>query len=160
MFVSYSCSKNFGLYRDRVGAISIVSRAADLAVIDGQAQNIVRTMYSMPPDHGSAAVTLVLTSPELHAEWQDELTDMRNRMQDMRKLLADALSQSARNFDASPIRRAKGMFCFLGVSPEQVTRLKQEFGIYLVDSGRINVCGISKDNADYVAESVAALGGN
>ena len=158
MFVAYSCSKNFGLYRDRVGSVSIISQAADLSVIDGQAQNIVRTMFSMPPDHGGAVVTHILTNPELRAEWHGELTDMRNRMKDMRGLLADALRQAACDYDSSPIERAQGMFCFLGVSPVQVARLKREFGVYLVDSGRINVCGVTKGNATYVAESIAALG--
>jgi aspartate/tyrosine/aromatic aminotransferase len=157
MFIAYSCSKNFGLYRDRVGAVSIVSQYGDLAVIDGQAQNIVRTMFSMPPDHGGAVVSHILTDEKLRTMWQCELTGMRDRMKDMRRLLANALEQTAPDYDASPIERANGMFCFLGIPPEQVAQLKSEYGVYMVDSGRINVCGITEDNVQYLAEAIATV---
>ena len=157
MFVSYSCSKNFGLYRDRVGAVSFLSNDADMAVVDAHAQNVVRTMYSMPPDHGSAVVARILTEPSLLAEWLEEVGGMRSRMKDMRKLLAAALTDIVPDFDASHIERANGMFCELGISSQQVTRIKKDFGVYMVDSSRINVCGITKNNVQYLAEAVAAV---
>jgi aspartate/tyrosine/aromatic aminotransferase len=157
MFVAYSCSKNFGLYRDRVGAISFVSERADLSAVDAQVQNVVRTMYSMPPDHGGAVVEHILANESLRAEWLDELTRMRCRMQDMRRLLVSALRECAPGFDSSHIERANGMFCYLGLSSAQVERLKRDFGVYMVESSRINVCGITPINVHYLAESIAAV---
>ena len=158
MVVASSCSKNFGLYRDRVGSLTFVSAEATTAVkVSSQALNIVRTMYSVPPDHGGAAVTLILNDPALHDEWTAELGEMRARMKEMRKLLVAGLAEAAPDADFSHIQRANGMFCYLGVSPQQVARLKQEFGVYLVDSGRINVCGITGDNIAYLAQSIAAV---
>lgn len=158
MIVASSCSKNFGLYRDRVGALTFVSADAETTTTVGsQALNIVRTMYSVPPDHGGAAVTLILEDPALRDDWLAELADMRQRMQQMRTLVVAALADAAPDRDFSHIERAKGMFCYLGVTPEQVARLKKDFGIYLVDSGRINVCGITAGNVNYLAQSVAAV---
>ena len=145
MMVSTSCSKNFGLYRDRVGTLSIL--AADSAARDivySQVNNAVRTIYSVPPDHGAAVVSLILNDDELRAAWLIELGEMRNRLREMRALLNGALHDKAPNRDFSHLVRAAGMFCFLGVTPEQVTRLKKEFAIYMVDSSRINVAGIQR----------------
>lgn len=158
MLVSSSCSKNFALYRDRVGTLSVVSANAEQnAVTRSQLMQIVRTMYSVPPDHGAAVVSLVLGDDALRSEWLGELAEMRGRLQSMRRLLVDALAARAPDSDFSHIVAANGMFSFLGVSVEQVARLKQEFGVYLVDSGRINVAGITSDNVDYLAESIAAV---
>ena len=158
MIVAGSCSKNFGLYRDRVGFLTFVSADAGTASnVSSQALNIVRTMYSVPPDHGGAAVTLILNDPDLRNEWLSELAGMRSRMREMRKLLVAGLSQAAPDRAFSHIERANGMFSYLGVSPQQVAQLKQDYGIYLVDSGRINVCGITGDNVDYLSESIAAV---
>ena len=158
MMVASSCSKNFGLYRDRVGSLTFVSAdAATAATVSSQALNIVRTMYSVPPDHGGAATTLILNDPLLRDDWTAELAAMRERMKEMRKLIVAGLATVAPDRDFSHIERANGMFCYLGVAPQQVARLKQEFGIYLVDSGRINVCGITGENVTYLAESIAAV---
>ena len=158
MIVAASCSKNFGLYRERVGALTFVSANADAAeIVASQALNIVRTLYSLPPDHGGATVTMILNDTELRNDWLAELDRMRDRMKEMRKLIVAGLGKSAPERDFSHIERANGMFCYLGVSPEQVAALKQDYGIYLVDSGRINVCGITSDNAAYLAESIAAV---
>jgi aspartate/tyrosine/aromatic aminotransferase len=158
MIVAASCSKNFGLYRERAGSLTFVSSNAETtAIVSSQALNIVRTMYSLPPDHGGAAVTIILDDPDLRDEWLAELNDMRERMKEMRTVIIAGLGKTAPDRDFSHIERANGMFCYLGVSPEQVARLKQEYGIYLVDSGRINVCGITSDNVDYLAESIAAV---
>jgi aspartate aminotransferase len=158
MIVSASCSKNFGLYRDRVGSLSLVSRdAAGAAIVRSQAFNVVRTLYSMPPDHGGAVVALILEDAELRAQWLSELAAMRERLREMRLLLRDALGDAAPGHDFSHIVTATGMFSFLGISPEQVARLKAEFGIYMVDSSRINVAGITRSNVGYLAESIAAV---
>lgn len=158
LIVSGSCSKNFGLYRDRVGSLSIVSAdAATAATVRSQAFNIVRTMYSMPPDHGAAIVSRILHDAELRAEWLTELVDMRKRLQGMRALLGAALREMAPDHDFSHIERAKGMFSFLGLSAAQVDRLKAEFGVYMVGSSRINVAGITHSNVGRLAESIAAV---
>jgi aspartate/tyrosine/aromatic aminotransferase len=158
MIVSSSCSKNFGLYRDRVGSLALVAAdAAATAVVRSQVFNIVRTMYSMPPDHGAAVVASILTDVELRAVWLAELTAMRNRLRETREWLCAALRDKAPAHDFSHIERGKGMFSFLGVSAGQVQRLKAEFGVYMVDSSRINVAGITRGNVAYLAESIAAV---
>ncbi len=157
MIVASSCSKNFGLYRDRVGTLSLL--AADSAardIVNSQVNNFVRTIYSMPPDHGAAVVSLILNDDELRSAWVTELTEMRERLRGMRVLLNDALLKKAPDRDFSHLVRATGMFCFLGITAEQVARLKQDFGVYMVDSSRINVAGITPDNVNYLADSIAA----
>ena len=158
MIVSSSCSKNFALYRDRVGSLSFVAEhAAGAAILRSQANNIVRTMYSMPPDHGAAVVSRILGDPDLRAEWEQEVGAMRQRLKDMRSMLTAALADQAPEHDFSHIERANGMFCYLGVTPEQVEKLKSDFGIYMVASSRINVAGITSDNVGHLAESIAAV---
>jgi len=158
MIVSTSCSKNFGLYRDRVGSLSLMSATAEsLGVLASQANNYVRTVYSMPPDHGAAAVSIILADDKLRAEWLVELKDMRDRLKAMRGLLYNALLEKAPGQDFSHLARANGMFCFLGVSAENIVRLKKDFGIYMVDDSRINVAGITADNVEYLSDSIAAV---
>ncbi|MDX2413071.1 MAG: aminotransferase class I/II-fold pyridoxal phosphate-dependent enzyme, partial [Woeseiaceae bacterium] len=117
----------------------------------------VRTLYSMPPDHGAAIVRIILNDDDLRARWVDEVKGMRDRIHDMRALLSDALKAKAPDHDFSHLVRANGMFCFLGVSPQQVGLLKKDYGIYMVDSSRINVAGITVENVDYLASSIAAV---
>jgi aspartate/tyrosine/aromatic aminotransferase len=158
MIVTHSCSKNFGLYRDRVGVMSFVARDEETAqVVDSQAQFVVRTMYSLPPDHGAAVVSKILNDDELRAEWLAELDEMRKRLKGMRSALVAALKIAAPGHDFSHVERTTGMFCYLGVSPEQVARLIEERGVYLVNSSRINVCGITEDNVEYLADSIASV---
>lgn len=157
MIVANSCSKNFGLYRDRVGSLSVL--AADEAsrdVIHSQVNNVVRTIYSVPPDHGAVVVSTILNDPELKAAWRVELAEMRGRLREMRVLLHDALLERVPDHDFSHLVRAKGMFCFLGVSEDQVNRLKQEYGVYMVGSSRINTAGITARNVNYLADAIAA----
>lgn len=157
MIVSTSCSKNFGLYRDRVGTLSFLARdTATRDIVNSQVNNLVRTIYSVPPDHGAAVVSLILHDDELRAAWLIEVARMRERLGDMRVLLNEALIQKAPGHDFSHLVRATGMFCFLGITAEQVARLKQDFGVYMVDSSRINVAGITPDNVSYLADSIAA----
>ncbi len=158
MIVSSSCSKNFGLYRERVGALSFLladRKARDTML--SQASNYVRTLYSMPPDHGAATVSLILNDDALRAAWLVEVEGMRGRLAEMRGLLVEALADKAPDHDFSHLARATGMFCFLGVSAEQVARLKTEFGVYMVESSRINAAGITRDNVGYLAASIAAV---
>ncbi|MDH5322735.1 MAG: aspartate/tyrosine/aromatic aminotransferase [Gammaproteobacteria bacterium] len=158
LLLSTSCSKNFGLYRDRVGTMSVLAKDSKTRdIIASQASSLVRTLYSMPPDHGAAVVSTILNDAELRAAWIVELDAMRERLSGMGKLLQEALQVTAPGHDFSHLARAKGMFCFLGVSPEQVARLKQEFGIYMVGSSRINVAGITSSNVEYLAKSIAAV---
>jgi aspartate/tyrosine/aromatic aminotransferase len=158
MIVANSCSKNFGLYRDRVGALFVLTADSERrAIVQSQANNVVRTMYSMPPDHGAAVVAIILNDESLRADWMEELAQMRRRLREMRQLLHDALLEKAPGHDFSHLVRAKGMFCFLGLSPEQVVRLKKDHAVYMVDSSRINVAGITADNVGHIASSVAAV---
>ena len=158
MIVTSSCSKNFGLYRDRIGSLSLVGRDGDACgVLRSQANSVVRSMYSMPPHHGSAIVSRILNDETLNAEWLTELDAMRDRLKSMRSLLVSALHRHAPERDFSHIERGNGLFSFLGVAEQQVESLKRDFGIYVVASGRINVAGITADNVDYMARSVAAV---
>ena len=158
MIVCNSCSKNFGLYRDRVGALLIVTQdGATREVVQSQANNYVRTIYSMPPDHGAAVVAMILNDNAMRADWHIELGQMRDRLRDMRALLHDALGVTVPERDFSHIVRAWGMFSFLGVSEEQVERLKRDHGVYMVSSSRINIAGITAGNVNHIAESVAAV---
>ena len=158
MLVCNSCSKNFGLYRDRVGTASLL--AADTKtrdIVASQASQIVRTLYSVPPDHGAAAVAIILNDESLRSNWLIELAEMRERLKRMRSLLSEALRDHAPEHDFSHLVRARGMFCFLGVTPAEVSRLKTDFGVYMVDSSRINVAGITESNVDYLASSIAKV---
>lgn len=158
MIVCNSCSKNFGLYRDRVGTVSLLANdAATASVLGSNASNCVRTLYSVPPDHGAAVVAIILNDAELREQWLTEVATMRERLDSMSILLSDKLAEAAPGRDFSHLVRTRGMFCFLGITAEQVGQLKRDYGIYMVDSSRINVAGITPDNVDYLASSVAAI---
>lgn len=158
LVLSTSCSKNFGLYRERVGSLSILARDAEsCAVVNSQMNSYVRTLYSMPPDHGGAIVGMILGDEELRAEWVAELDEMRDRLSGMGALLHDALKTEAPGRDFSHLLDSNGMFCFLGVTPEQVERLKKEHGVYMVGSSRINVAGITPSNVNYLATAIASV---
>ncbi|WP_226660971.1 aromatic amino acid transaminase [Microbulbifer aggregans] len=158
MLVAASCSKNFGLYRERVGlAMAIYSDAA--AADRGQSQllNVVRGNYSMPPNHGGAIVEAILTDAGLRANWEAELTEMRERINSLRSGVVESLDAAGAAGDFSFIQRQKGMFSFLGITPEQVHKLQQEYSIYMVDSSRISIAGLSQSNMGYFCESVAKV---
>mgnify|MGYP001824121037 FL=1 len=157
MLVANSCSKNFGLYRDRVGSLSFLAPdQATRDIVYSQVNNVVRTIYSVPPDHGAVVVATILGDKELKAAWRIELAEMRGRLREMRVLLNDALEVKAPDHDFSHLVRARGMFCFLGISEDQVKRLKKEFGVYMVGSSRINTAGITAHNVEYLADAIAA----
>ena len=158
MIVASSCSKNFGLYRDRVGTLSMMAENGESsAKIRSQLSYIARTIYSMPPDHGAAVVSTVLNDVSLTAKWHAELAQMRRRLKEMRAQLNDALKAKAPDHDFSHLVRATGMFCFLGISTEQVEALKKDHGVYLVSSSRINVAGVTPDKVEYLAGAIAAI---
>jgi aspartate/tyrosine/aromatic aminotransferase len=111
----------------------------------------------MPPDHGAAVVNIILGDTSLTSKWHAELAEMRDRLRDMRVLLNGALQQKAPGHDFSHLVRATGMFCFLGITNEQIEALKKDYGIYVVGSSRINIAGITPANVDYLAESIVAV---
>ena len=158
VIVASSCSKNFGLYRERVGSLSIVgtnSSSASTAI--SHVNNIVRGMYSMPPSHGGAIVAEILNNSELQDSWQSELGMMRDRINDTRHLLVQKLRDAGVDRDFSFIESQHGMFSFLGISKDEIERLKTEYGIYIVDSSRTNMAGVSLANVDYVADALARV---
>lgn len=158
MILCSSCSKNFGLYRERIGSCSVIAKDAHTAnVAQSVLLYVVRCLYSMPPAHGAAIVETILGSAELTQEWLDELKVMRDRINGNRAILVDKLKANGVDRDFSFIARQKGMFSFLGVNPEQVARLQKEFSIYMVGSSRISIAGISEDNVDYLAQSIAKV---
>ncbi len=158
MIICSSCSKNFGLYRERIGACSVIGQSAAAAdVINSVLLPIVRVNYSMPPAHGAAIVETILSSAELTAQWHGELQGMRDRIRDMRQLLVDKLVANGVTRDFSFITAQNGMFSFLGIDGEQVQRLQDEFSIYIVGSSRISIAAIAPDNADYLAQSIAKV---
>lgn len=153
MVIAASCSKNFGLYRERTGTLIIV--AASSANADNcrsQLFSLIRGHYSMPPSHGAAVVEHILSSPELKAEWSTELALMTQRIQQLRNLFSDEMAKLDEDF--SFVTRQKGMFSFLGLSPDQVNTLKQKNGIYMIDSSRINIAGLNQANASHIAAAV------
>lgn len=158
MIVCSSCSKNFGLYRERIGACSIIGESSSsVDIANSVLLSDIRCIYSMPPAHGAAIVETILSSDELRNQWYDELKEMRDRINGNRKLLVDKLIAQGVNRDFSFIARQSGMFSFLGITPEQVQRLQDEFSIYMVGSSRMSIAGIAKSNVDYLAESIAKV---
>ncbi len=153
-----SCSKNLGLYRERVGAASFVSATAEQSKLSlANAANVARGLYSMPPDHGAAIAGKILHDEELRGLWVKELEEMRGRLNGLRKLLVDKLGARKTPMDFSFIAKQRGLFSFLGISKEQVIRLRDEFHVYMIESSRINIAGINHSNVDYVADSIAAV---
>ena len=158
VIVVTSCSKNFGLYRERVGMTSVISKDVKQAkVAQSNLGNVARGIYSMPPDHGAAIVSRVLNDNELSAIWIEELAQMRERLNDLRRLIVDKLKERDAPRDFSFIASERGMFSFLGISQEQAIRLREEFHVYTLESGRINVAGINQSNVDYVADAIVAI---
>jgi aromatic-amino-acid transaminase len=156
--VSSSFSKSFSLYGERVGALSIVTTDKDeSARVMSQVKRLVRTNYSNPPTHGGAIVAAVLSSPELRKQWEEELSGMRDRIRAMRTRFADRLKASGVTQDFSFIVKQRGMFSYTGLTAAQVDRLKTEYGVYAVSSGRVCVAALNSKNIDYVADAVAAV---
>ncbi|RFC67114.1 MULTISPECIES: aromatic amino acid transaminase [Mesorhizobium] len=158
MAVAASCSKNFSVYRDRVGAAILMCRdEAEANVAFTQLLAVARAMYSMPPDHGAASVRLVLTDPELRADWKAELEAVRSRMIKLREGLAEALRRQSNSDRFDFVARHRGMFSRLGLTVEQVHRLRAEHGIYMVDDSRINVAGLPDDRLEELAKAIVSV---
>jgi len=158
LIVASSYSKNFGLYNERVGAITLV--AADAATADtafSQVKYTIRANYSNPPAHGAAVVATILSNDALRTIWEQELTDMRQRIQRMRQLFVNTLAEKGATNDFSFIIRQNGMFSFSGLTKDQVIRLREEFGVYAVNSGRVNVAGMTPDNMSALCEAIVAV---
>ena len=152
--VAYSCDKNFGLYRDRVGAFYMIAKSADdLPAITSNANALARANWSMPPDHGGAAVRTVLTDEELTQQWLDELDEMRARMRRVRERLA-AADNEVPGLNLAALGEQNGLFAMLPLTKEQIVRMREDHGVYMAGSGRINVAGLHAGNTD---KFIAAL---
>ena len=156
--VSSSFSKSFSLYGERVGALSVVAQDTEEAArLLSQLKRLVRTNYSNPPVHGSSVVATVLASSALRARWEQELADMRDRIRAMRTGLVERLAQRGVKRDFGFVARQRGMFSYSGLTSAQVDRLRDEFGIYAVSTGRICLAALNSRNIDYVADAIAAV---
>ena len=154
--VAYSCDKNFGLYRDRVGALYVYAQdAGQLARALSNGHTLARSAWSMPPDHGAAAVRLVLSDPALTAQWLDELEQMRVRIGQVRAAFGEA--GTAGTLDLTPFARQHGMFAMLPLGKEQIQALREDHGIYMAGSGRINVAGLTVGNLPKFVAAIAAV---
>ena len=153
-----SCSKNFAMYRERVGAITVIAGNAEkAAAVESVIHNVTRKNYSMPPAHGPAVIDIILHSEELTAQWLVELAGMRNRINGLRKTLSEKIAAAGIQRDFSFIQRQSGMFSFMGLTVEQVHRLRDEFAIYTVNSSRVNVASFNERNMGYFIEALAAV---
>jgi aromatic-amino-acid transaminase len=159
MLVAASCSKNFGLYRDRVGvALALCADAGQAAVAKGTLAALNRLNYSFPPDHGAKVVEMILNDEGLRAEWEAELTEMREAMLRLRRGLADALRRETNDDRFDFVTDHRGMFSRLGATPEQVAALRDGHGIYMVGDSRINVAGLPADRLEHIARALVSAG--
>ena len=161
--IGISCSKNFGLYRERVGAaLMVVSDKKIHKLVEENLKSFNRVTFSFPPDYGASLVEIILggnnsQNKELIHLWEKELNSMRNGMLELRKLLSDSLRRSTNSTRFDFIERHRGMFSLMGLTVEQVARLRTEFGIYMVGDSRINIAGLNKDQIDYFSSSIASV---
>lgn len=158
VFVASSFSKSLSLYGERVGAFSVVTDSAERAAkVLSQVKRVIRTNYSSPSDHGGQTVASVLTTPELRQQWEQELGQMRERIKTMRCSLVDKIRARRADFDFSYVIDQRGMFSYSGLTKEHVRRLREEYSIYALDSGRICVAALNSKNVDYVADAIAKV---
>ena len=158
VIIASSCSKNFGLYRERTGSITFIAETSEQAdIVVSQAMSTARSIYSMPPAHGALLVSMVLGDPQLRSQWEAELEEVRLRIKSMRNLLCDSLENNAAGMDFSHIKRQNGMFSFLGITTPQLERLRTEFGIYIVSSTRINLAGVNSNNIKHLTQSLLTV---
>jgi len=158
MLIAASCSKNFGLYRDRVGASLIISRdEKENAVNKANLAGLNRVNFSFPPDHGAKVVSIIMNDDALRADWKAELEDMRLSMLDLRQGLADALRRATNSDRFDFVAEHRGMFSRLGLTPEQVMQLRTDHGVYMVGDSRINIAGLPREGLDNFAKAIAAV---
>ena len=154
--IAYSCDKNFGMYRDRVGAVyAMVADPAELGKVLSNGATLARAAWSMPPDHGGAAVRIILEDPALTVLWRDELDTMRTRMRQVRARLAEA--GRAGSIDLTPLGHQHGLFSILPLSSEQILQLRDDHGIYMAGSGRVNIAGLTAGNIDKFIADLASV---
>lgn len=155
LLIAYSCSKNFGLYGERVGAFfALTSTKKAKDAIDSQIKRVIRTNYSNPPGFGAKVVEYILNTPSLRQKWETELSQMRERIVQMRQQFVRKLSEPFKSSAFDFLKHHQGMFSFLDLESSQVDRLKKEFGIHMMGTGRINVAGLNENNIDYVVKSI------
>ena len=158
MHVASSCSKNFGLYRERTGGLAIIAQSAAAAErAANQAMAQARQIWSMPPAHGADIVATLLADSALAEQWRTELEAVRQRIVAMRRLLVERANGNRAGIDFSAIIEQRGMFSFLGISPAQVVALREQHGVYMIDSTRINLAGINSHNIDHLSEALHAV---
>ncbi len=158
IIIASSFSKNVGLYNERVGALTLVGKnEKETQNAFSQIKSIARVIYSNPPAHGAAIVTEILTNPILRKEWEQELTQMRERIKIMRELFVSTLKAEGVKADFDFIKKQNGMFSFSGLTQEQVLCLKEEFGVFVVGSGRISVAGMTRQNMQPLCKAIAAI---
>lgn len=158
VIIAASCSKNFGLYRERVGlAVMITENSTVKESVQTQIQSIARGIYSMPPSYGGALVDIILNDQALKNEWINEVEEMRVRMQSLRHLLVDKLTEKGADRDFSFVTRQKGMFSYLCISAEQVKQIRAKHSVYFVESSRVNIAGISQKNVDALATALVDI---
>lgn len=156
LLVANSYSKNFGLYNERVGALTVVAANEQVAqTLLSHVKTAIRANFSNPPAHGSAIVSAILNDPQLRAQWEGEVAQMRERINTMRHLFVETLNEKGVARDFSFIARQRGMFSFSGLTPEQVKALRDDYAIYMVGSGRISVAGMSAADMDYLCSAIA-----
>ena len=156
--VAVSCSKNFGLYRERTGSLHIISEKVDAAdAVLTQLVRIARSIYSMPPDHGAAIALEILDNSGLREMWTDELTSMRKRIQGLRHDVVQQLQKTCPQRDFGFIESQRGMFSYLGITVEQVRELQTRHHVYMTDDSRMNIAGLRKENLEYFAQAVAKV---
>jgi aspartate aminotransferase len=160
VLITSSCSKNFGLYRERTGAAIMVGKnAQDVTNAKGKLLQLARATYTMPPDHGAALVQTVLDDPALTAMWKEELNEMRMRLVGLRQALCAELRSAHKSQQFDFIESHKGMFTVLGFSESQMIQLREQFGIYGVGDGRINIAGLKEADIPYVANAISSIAG-
>ncbi|MDA0148393.1 amino acid aminotransferase [Vibrio sp. LaRot3] len=158
MLITISCSKNFGLYRERTGAAIVVGQSEEhVNNAKGKLLTLARSTYTMPPDHGAALVKTILKDQQLTSVWKQELSEMQQRLLNLRKSLCDELRNSHNTSQFNFIESHKGMFTVLGFSPEQMSKLRDEYGIYGVGDGRINIAGLTEKDIPYVADAIVKV---
>ena len=158
LLVAYSASKNFGLYRERTGlALTITATADGASTATSQMANIARELYSMPPAHGASIVGEILDDEVLTADWKAEVGQMRERINGLRAMLSEHLRTATDSTDFDYIAGERGMFSFLGLSPEQVTALQHDHSVYPIPSSRVNIAGVTEENVARVAAGIAAV---
>ena len=156
--ITASCSKNFGLYRERTGAfIAVAANQAEKERVRSQLAVVARSNYSNPPAHGSSIVTTILASQELRSLWEQEVTEMRERINGLRRQFVEALKPHGLAEKFACVAQQQGMFSYSGLKPEEVEQLQREFGIYMVKTGRMNIAGYNEQNLDYLCSAIARV---